>query len=131
MATSSIRGGDRSPAQPSGTDVDRLGPSDSSDSGSDVQLQRPMPTRPDTPDELGSLPAHRGSTSDSQGTGERASAPGDAEDRDGDDIVPDQTEDIGADTGEAGGAEDEAELSAEREAELRAEREEAEREGER
>jgi hypothetical protein len=123
MASSSIRGGERTPAQPSGTDVDRLGPSDSSDSGSDVQMQRRMPTRPDTPDELGALPAHRGSTSDAQGTGERASAAGDAEDRDGDDIVPDQTEDIGADTGEAGGAEDETELRQEREAELRAERE--------
>jgi hypothetical protein len=123
MATSSIRGGDRTPARPSGTEVDRLGPSDSSDSGSDVQMQRRMPTRPDTLDELGSLPAHRGSTSDAQGTGERASAPGDAEDRDGDDIVPDQTEDIGADAGEVGGAEDETELRQEREAELRAERE--------
>jgi hypothetical protein len=123
MASSSIRGGERPPSQPRGTDVDRLGPSDSSDSGSDVQMQRRMPTRPDTPDELGSLPAHGDSTSDSQGTGERASAPGDAEDRDGDDIVPDQTEDIGTETDEAGGAEDETELLQEREAELRAERE--------
>ena len=98
MATSSIRGGERTPAQPSGTEVDRLGPSDSTDSGSDVQLQRRMPTRPDTPDELGSLPARRDSTSDAQGTGERASAAGDAEDRDGDDIEPDNVEDLAADS---------------------------------
>jgi hypothetical protein len=118
MATSSIQGGVRAPAQPSGTDVDRLGPSDSSDSGSDVQLQRRMPTAGDTPDELGSLPAHRDSTSDAQGTGERASAPGDAEGTDGDDIVPDQTEDLGTDSDEiAGTPEDEDELRAAQEAE--------------
>ena len=36
MATSSILGGDRAPAEPKGTDADALGPSDSSDSGSDA-----------------------------------------------------------------------------------------------
>jgi hypothetical protein len=107
MATSSIRGGERTPAQPSGTEVDRLGPSDSTDSGSDVQLQRRMPTRPDTPDELGSLPARRNSTSDAQGTGERASAAGDVEDRDGDDIEPDGVEDLGVDTSDLGDTDDE------------------------
>lgn len=35
MATSSILGADRAPSLPSGTDVESLGPSDSTDSGSD------------------------------------------------------------------------------------------------
>ena len=35
MATSSILGGDYPPMEPKGTDVDSLGPSDTSDSGSD------------------------------------------------------------------------------------------------
>ncbi len=36
MATSSILGGDRVPVQPAGMDVASLGPSDSTDSGSDI-----------------------------------------------------------------------------------------------
>lgn len=100
MATSSILGGDRPQAQPSGTDVDALGPSDSSDSGSDVQLQRRMPTAPDTPDELGSIPARRQSTTDATGTGERASAAGDAEGVEGADIVPRGAEPLADDTGD-------------------------------
>ena len=88
MGTSSILGGEPVRKQPGGTDVDSLGPSDSSDSGSDVQLQRRMPTAPDTPDELGSVPVRRDSTSDANGTGERASAAGDAEQSDGADIAP-------------------------------------------
>lgn len=36
MATSSILGGERPPIEPRGTDDDSLGPSDSSDSGSDA-----------------------------------------------------------------------------------------------
>ena len=36
MATSSILGGERPPIEPKGTDEDSLGPSDSSDSGSDA-----------------------------------------------------------------------------------------------
>ena len=94
MASSSIQGGARHPARPSGTDVDALGPSDSSDTGSDVQHERRMPTRADSADELGALPAHRDSTSDAQGTGERASAVGDAEGRQGADIAPDQVVDL-------------------------------------
>ena len=37
MATSSILGGDRVPRRPGGTDVASLGPSDSTDSGSDTR----------------------------------------------------------------------------------------------
>ncbi|WP_208508180.1 hypothetical protein [Variovorax paradoxus] len=36
MATSSILGGEHAPTAPKGTDADALGPSDSSDSGSDA-----------------------------------------------------------------------------------------------
>lgn len=36
MATSSILGGERPPLEPKGTDEESLGPSDSSDSGSDA-----------------------------------------------------------------------------------------------
>jgi hypothetical protein len=36
MATSSILGGERPPVEPKGTDEESLGPSDSSDSGSDA-----------------------------------------------------------------------------------------------
>jgi hypothetical protein len=98
MATSSSQGGEQVPALPSGKDVDTLGPSDSSDTGSDVRLERRMPTAPDTPDELGAVTASRDSTTDALGTGERASAAGDAEGRSGADIAPDRTDELGADT---------------------------------
>ncbi len=78
MASSSISGATaRSPAVPAGKDIDALGPSDSSDSGSDVQGERPMATDPDNPAELGAVTAESGTTTDSSGTGERASATGD------------------------------------------------------
>ena len=67
------------PAVPKGRDVDALGPSDTSDSGSDVQGERPMATAPDNAAELGGLPAESGTgtDTDSTGTGERGSATGD------------------------------------------------------
>ena len=72
MATSSILGGEHVPAQPSGRDVDALGPSDNSDSGSDT---------------VGTHEAH--ADSDMAGTGERGSVtPGEA--REGGDILPDR-----------------------------------------
>ena len=89
MARSSIMGGDPAPTRPAGTDVDRLGPSDSSDSGSDVQGERPMATGPDNPAEWGAVVAETGADSDAAGTGERASAAGDAG-RDNADILPDR-----------------------------------------
>jgi hypothetical protein len=89
MATSPLLGGTPAPAQPKGTDADALGPSDSSDSGSDIQHERRMPTGPDDPDEFGAVPAEHGSDTDRFGTGERASAtPG--RDRDAADIAPDR-----------------------------------------
>ncbi len=76
MATSSILGGERAARRAEGTDVDRLGPSDSSDSGSDIQGASPMPTAPDNPGEWGAVVADPDSDSDAGGTGERASSDG-------------------------------------------------------
>ncbi len=89
MATSSILGGERAARQAEGTDVDRLGPSDSSDSGSDVQGASPMPTAPDNPGEWGAVVADPDSDSDAGGTGERASSDG-SDAVDGADILPDR-----------------------------------------
>ncbi len=88
MSNSSLLGGDAAAAHAQGRDVDVLGPSDSSDSGSDVQGERSMATEADNPGELGALPVELGSDSDSAGTGERGSATGAAV-RDGADILPD------------------------------------------
>ncbi len=89
MANSSILGGTLPPQQHSGTGIDRLGPSDSSDSGSDVQGELPMATSPDNPGEWGAVPAHQRSDSDAMGTGERGAAAG-SETVDGADILPDR-----------------------------------------
>ncbi len=89
MANSSILGGTLPPQQHSGTEIDRLGPSDSSDSGSDVQGEKPMATSPDNPGEWGSLPASQRSDSDALGTGERGAAAG-SETVTGADILPDR-----------------------------------------
>lgn len=98
MATSSILGGEKADPRAEGRDDDALGPSDSSDSASDIQGERRMPTREDNPGELGATPARRDSSTDSRGTGERASA--EATDApDANDIAPDRVESDGeADT---------------------------------
>ena len=72
MSTHPLLGGSRAPVQAPGKDIDALGPSDTSDSGSDVQtdLRR---TSLDEGSE-GALPIAHDSTSDSAGTGESASA---------------------------------------------------------
>lgn len=77
MAHSSILGGERAAVQPSGRGADLLGPSDSSDSGSDA---------------IGELgPDQIDSDTDRNGTGERASA--DMRDSgDGLDILPDHVD---------------------------------------
>jgi hypothetical protein len=77
MATSSILGGTRIPEEVEGKDMDALGPSDNSDSGSDA-----IGAYGD--DELAS-------DSDSVGTGERA-AVGTGMDRADADILPDHVE---------------------------------------
>ncbi len=95
MARSSILGGEPAPNRAAGNDVDALGPSDSSDSGSDVQGERAMATGADNPGEWGGLPVERHGDSDAMGTGERASATGDGG-RANADILPDHIIDPGA-----------------------------------
>lgn len=81
MAYSSILGAETAPIQPSGRDADLLGPSDSSDSGSDA---------------MGTDEIH--ADSDASGTGERGSVtPG--EGREGADILPDRVVNIQDDEG--------------------------------
>ena len=72
MAYSSILGAETAPIVPSGRDAELLGPSDSSDSGSDA---------------LGTDELH--ADSDSHGTGERGSVAG-MDAREGGDILPDR-----------------------------------------
>lgn len=73
MANSSILGGTRAPAEPAGKDIDSLGPSDTSDSGSDVRTDPPRNVSTDESSE-GALSTEHGSTGDAAGTGERASS---------------------------------------------------------
>jgi len=83
MAYSSILGADPAPAQPSGRSSDLLGPSDSSDSGSDA---------------LGTAEVH--ADSDGSGTGERGAVVG-RDAAEGADIAPDRIVRMGAeDSGE-------------------------------
>jgi hypothetical protein len=98
MATSSILGGEHAPSEPRGTDVDSLGPSDTSDSGSDVQTDRSRSAVPDGSAE-GALPISHGTDTDAEGTGERASADatGSADDAD---ILPDRIGTVPYDVGE-------------------------------
>lgn len=91
MANSSILGGTPAPARVQGKDNDLLGPSDSSDSGSDVQGERPMATQPDDDAMLGGRPADLASDTDMSGTGEKAAATPDGN-RDAGDILPDHVE---------------------------------------
>jgi hypothetical protein len=72
MAHSSILGADVAPSHPSGRSSDLLGPSDSSDSGSDA---------------MGTEELHE--DSDAAGTGERGSVTG-SDAREGGDILPDR-----------------------------------------
>ena len=90
MSHSSILGGDRAPQQAPGRDADTLGPSDSSDSGSDVQGARRMKTVPEEGQAAGgATPIAADSDSDAEGTGERAEAVPEGA-RDGADIAPDR-----------------------------------------
>jgi hypothetical protein len=88
MSTNPLLGGSRAPEHVSGKDIDALGPSDTSDSGSDVQtdLRR---TSLDEGSE-GALPIVHDSTSDSAGTGESASADPAPPELDAD-LLPDRT----------------------------------------
>jgi hypothetical protein len=89
MSQSSFVGGDRAPQQAKGRGADVLGPSDTSDSGSDVQSSSRLKTDTEEGELGGATPIEFDSDSDSMGTGERRSAvPG--EGRDGADITPDR-----------------------------------------
>lgn len=81
MAKSSLLGGERAPVFPSGKSTDLLGPSDSSDSGSDALGEMGV-------DELNS-------DSDRNGTGERGTVGLDGGTA-GADILPDHVEDLAA-----------------------------------
>lgn len=96
MGNSSILGGTVAPSQADGRDTDALGPSDSSDSGSDIQGERLAATESDDGDLLHATPAVPYSDTDAGGTGERGAAlPG--EDAAGADIGPDHIERIAPD----------------------------------
>ena len=99
MARSSIYGAERAPARAPGRDTDALGPSDTSDSGSDVQGEPDLEGAGDDEERLGAVHTDRSSDSDSAGTGERGSARDDEDVREGNDIAPDSIEHLaGADT---------------------------------
>ena len=86
MARSSILGADRAPAQAPGRDSGALGPSDSSDSGSDIQGQLDLRGGRD---EFGTVQPGPGSDSDAEGTGERGPAGYGEHVREAGDIAPD------------------------------------------
>jgi hypothetical protein len=89
MSQSSIVGGGRAPQRTRGRGADLLGPSDTSDSGSDIQSASRLKTDAEEGELGGATPVDRDSDSDSMGTGERRSAvPGSG--RDGADIRPDR-----------------------------------------
>ena len=89
MSHSSILGGNRAPQQAPGRDAETLGPSDSSDSGSDIQGSSRLKTDAEEGQLGGATPVETDSDSDSMGTGERGSAvPGHG--RDDADIRPDR-----------------------------------------
>jgi hypothetical protein len=90
MSQSSILGGDRAPQQAPGRDADTLGPSDTSDSGSDVQGETRLKTDTEEGEETGgATPVVEASDTDAEGTGERAEAVPEGA-RDGADIAPDR-----------------------------------------
>jgi len=89
MSQSSILGGQKAPTQARGRDTDALGPSDSSDSGSDVQGEHTHLAS--DPQDAGAVPVELDSDTDAAGTGERGAAFG-TEIEEGADIRPDRIE---------------------------------------
>lgn len=104
MANSSILGGAPAPADPSGKSIDALGPSDSSDSGSDVQGELNHEALPEEGE--GALPISHESTSDAAGTGERASVDAVPPSMDADLLPQRRVEDVEALAQEEDGASD-------------------------
>lgn len=108
MATSSILGADRAPSQAAGRDVEALGPSDSSDSGSDVQGELDLAPPTDLDDTVfGTVQPGLASDSDSAGTGERSAALPDEAGREAGDILPDRVQSISEDAAALEGITDE------------------------
>jgi hypothetical protein len=113
MGRSSLLGIDRVQPTAPGRDTDALGPSDSSDSGSDVLgIDVPDDGGPDAAvdkaladdvarPETSAEAVAPGADSDSHGTGERRSAAGDRGARDAADILPDRIIGTDADSEEA------------------------------
>ena len=99
MATSSILGAERAAAQAEGRDVEKLGPSDTSDSGSDVQGELDLASPEDLDRTLfGNTQTGLSSDSDSGGTGERGAALMDEDAaREGNDILPDRVQNLADD----------------------------------
>lgn len=89
MSTSSLLGAERAPRQASGRDADALGPSDTSDSGSDIQGATRLKTDAEEGELGGATPVALDSDSDAMGTGERAEAVPEGA-RDGADISADR-----------------------------------------
>ncbi|RZI80184.1 MAG: hypothetical protein EOP38_23275 [Rubrivivax sp.] len=94
MARSSILGTEQAPTNASGRDADLLGPSDSSDSGSDIQGELHLETGGDDFESRAAAISGAGNTdplsdSDTGGTGERGSAVPEHI-REGGDIGPDR-----------------------------------------
>ena len=99
MATSSILGAERAREQADGRDVELLGPSDTSDSGSDVQGELDL-ADPQDPDRtlFGNTQTGLSSDSDAGGTGERGAALMDEDAaREGNDILPDRVQNLADD----------------------------------
>ena len=123
MATSSILGGERAATRPSGRDTDLLGPSDSSDTGSDVQNERGFDAL--DPGEIGGDRADLQADSDAGGTGERAAAVHDTDIVEGADVAPDHVEAVGEQDIDATLTDDELEVLADDEVDPDAEEEDA------
>jgi hypothetical protein len=101
MANSTLDGTDQTaPQSGKGHNTGALGPSDSSDSGSDVQNERRHVFDIDSELDEHALEQgadELGSDTDRAGTGERAAADGDAKLKPGGDILPDEVDDVLAD----------------------------------
>jgi hypothetical protein len=89
MSNSPLFGAERAPQQARGRDADALGPSDTSDSGSDIQGATRLKTDAEEGELGGATPVALDSDSDAMGTGERAEAVPEGA-RDGADIAPDR-----------------------------------------
>lgn len=106
MGTSSILGGQRAPVEAPGRDAGALGPSDSSDSGSDLAGSEREAGDPNEPVDValqgdaarppGGDLLDGGAATDRSGTGERRSAGSDAGARDAPDISTDRVVDLHA-----------------------------------